>query len=264
MLFKKTGELMKQETNCMHIKKKTIEAINKKEYKVNSYRQNKIMKRLLLIGLICASVSIGFGQTNSDAAKTFEFTVEGMSCSGCAQTATKTLQKLNGVQKASVDFNSKKAQVMADSSLTERQIKDAIKSVGFEAMFTGDSLIHPLTSEEKAGLDIRVIKGGSKINIKEHLSAGKITIFDFYADWCVPCRVFSPKVERLPLEYPIVAVKKVDIVDWKSELSKQLTKEYQMPALPFILIFDDKGKLLGRVEGNYIEQVEEIIKHYLK
>jgi len=31
----------------------------------------------------------------------------------------------------------------------------------------------------------------------EHLSAGNITVFDFYADWCGPCRVFSPKVDRM-------------------------------------------------------------------
>jgi hypothetical protein len=56
-----------------------------------------------------------------------------------------------------------------------------------------------------------------------------------------------------------LALRKADIVDWKSNLAKQLTKEYQLPALPFTLIFDDQGTLLGKVEGNNIDKVKEII-----
>jgi len=96
--------------------------------------------------------------------------------------------------------------------------------------------------------------------VKDHLSTGKITIFDFYADWCGPCRVFSPKLERLLVDHPKVALVKVDIVNWESSVSKQLTKEYQLPSLPFVLLFDDKGKLLGKVRGNFIEKVEAIVE----
>ena len=56
-----------------------------------------------------------------------------------------------------------------------------------------------------------------------------------------------------------LALRKADIVDWKSNLAKQLTKEYKLPALPFTLIFDDTGNLLGKVEGNDIEKVKEIV-----
>lgn len=194
----------------------------------------------------------------SQAQQTTTFTIEGMTCGACANTATNILRNLDGVDSAKVDFKTKQAIVIG--TVTKSEIQNTIKEkTNFEALFDGDSLPEPLTEEEKKDLDIQTIKGGNKIDFKDHLSSGKITLFDFYADWCGPCRVFSPKIEHYIKKNPNVALRKVDIVDWKSALSKQLTSDYKMPALPFTLIFDDKGNLLGKVEGNDIEKVNQII-----
>jgi len=218
------------------------------------------MKNIFAILCLIGGLQTSFSQKLSDSLNTYEFSIEGMTCGNCANTATNVLKNVKGVKEATVDFETKKAKVVASNRLTEQQIKDAIKTkTNFEALFSGDELVKPLTEEEKKNTDIKTIKGGSKLNFKDQLTAGKITVFDFYADWCGPCRIYSPKAERMALKYPNVALKKADIVDWNSELSKQLTKEYKMPALPFTLIFDDKGNLLGKVEGNRIEEVEQII-----
>jgi len=216
------------------------------------------MKILVIIATMVLGFVCSFGQTT----QSYTFTVEGMTCDGCAQGLTEALQTLEGVESVSVDYNTKTAKVIASSEVTIQTIKTAVKDRNFEALFEDETMLKPLTEEEKKGLDIVVVKGGSKIKFKDHLAEGKITIFDFYADWCGPCRVFSPKVERYIKDNPNVSLRKVDIVTWKSELSKQLTKDYQMPALPFILIFNDKSKLLGKVEGNRMEEVESIIQSH--
>lgn len=213
-----------------------------------------VMKSFLLITGIVLSASVFFGQT------TFEFTIEGMTCQGCVNTATKTLWQVEGVDSVSVDLETKKAVVIADEMVTETDLKDALDSrTNFEALFSGETLPEPLSENEKEGLDIKTITGGKKMKFKDYLAPGKITIFDFYADWCGPCRVFSPKVERLLLEDDSLALRKVDVVNWKSGIAKQLTQDYKLPALPFTLIFDDQENLLGKVEGNDIEKVKEII-----
>ncbi|MBL4624972.1 MAG: cation transporter [Flavobacteriales bacterium] len=212
------------------------------------------MKTYIIVVAAVLSSVFSIGQTT----QTYTFTIEGMTCGACANTATQTLQSIEGVDSASVDFDSKTATVIGYSS--KKEIKAAIKdNTNFEAFFEGETMIKPLTEAEKQGLDIEVIKGGNKIKFKNHLTTGKITIFDFYADWCGPCRVFSPKLEHFIKDNPNVTLRKVDIVDWKSDLSKQLTKDYKMPALPFVLIFDENGKLLGKVEGNHIELVKSIV-----
>lgn len=212
------------------------------------------MKNYLIILLLVFASVLTYAQTS----QTYTFKIEGMSCNACANTATKALQSIKGAKSVNVNFNSKTAIVMGN--VTKADIKKAMKEMtNFEVIFEGDSIVKPLTNAERENLDIETIKGGSKIKFKEHLSSGKITIFDFYADWCAPCRVFSPKVEYFIKNNSNVALRKVDIVSWKSELSKQLTKNYKMPALPFTLIFNDKGKLLGKVEGNNIEEVKLIV-----
>lgn len=214
------------------------------------------MQRPLLTLTLLISTLATFGQTT----KTFDFKIEGMTCQNCVNTATQTLKQVDGVDSVSVDLDTKQIIVIADSNVTEDDLKNAIDTkTNFEALFAGESLPQPLTEKEKEGLDIKTITGGDKIKFKDHLTQGKITIFDFYADWCAPCRVFSPKVERLLLTNDNLALRKVDIVDWKSNLSKQLTKEYKLPAMPFTLIIDDQGNLVGKVEGNDIEKVKEII-----
>ncbi len=211
---------------------------------------------ILFTLLLLTSTLVSFGQTT----KTFDFKIQGMTCQSCVNTAIRILKQIDGVDSVSVDLNSKQAIVIAYSKMTEKDLKTALDTkTNFEALFAGETLPQPLTEKEKEGLDIKTIKGGNKIKFINHLAQGKITIFDFYADWCSPCKVFSPKVERLLLEQNMLALRKVDVVDWKSNLAKQLTKKYKLPFLPFTLIFDDKGNLLGKVEGNNIEKVKKII-----
>lgn len=58
-------------------------------------------------------------KTNAPAVKpeTASFKIEGMSCAiGCAKTIEKELSEMDGVQKASVDFDSKKAVIEFDAT----------------------------------------------------------------------------------------------------------------------------------------------------
>ena len=216
----------------------------------------KKIKWYLLSVLMTLIVFPAAAQNN----KIFQFTIEGMSCTSCANSSKSVLKKLKGVDSAFVDFDSKKAIVYSKGEIDEAGIKKAIAELNFEALFGNDSVIAALTEEDKKGLDIVVIKGGKKIEFKEHLAKGKLTIFDFYADWCAPCKLYSPKLERLLVGDPGLALRKVDLVDWESPLARQLNKAYKLPALPFTLIFDENGKLIGRIEGNEIEQVKNILK----
>ena len=213
------------------------------------------MKYIIIIPLALALCVLSYAQE-----VTYSFRIEGMTCDNCAQTITQALSKMEGVTSAKVVYDSKTATVLTDNSISQEDLRLKIKEINFEALFGDETLALPLTDEERKNLDIRVIEGGGKLKIKNYLTSGVITIFDFYADWCGPCRIFSPKLERLLLGHANLRLVKADIVDWESPLSKQLTKDYQFPSLPFVLIFDEKGKLLGKVRGNFVEKVEAIIK----
>ena len=72
------------------------------------------------------------------------------------------------------------------------------------------------------------IAHGAKVDIKEHLVAGKTTIVDFTSEYCPPCRYFSPLLDELHAAREDLAVVKVDInrpdvrgIDWDSPVVAQ-------------------------------------------
>jgi thiol-disulfide isomerase/thioredoxin len=74
--------------------------------------------------------------------------------------------------------------------------------------------------------------------------AGKLTIFDFGAAWCEPCKTLEPALVALAKRHPdTVAVRRIDVVDWDS----QVATKYLAPrgfALPHVKIFDASGTLV--------------------
>ena len=188
-----------------------------------------------------------------------EFEVAGLSCDLCSANATKLLRKLPGVVKAEVVYATRKGRVEATRKIERDEIRRALAKSGFEAHFAGDSVARRLSAEERARLDIRVVSNGEPFDIRKNLAPGKYTIFDFWAEWCGPCHVLTPKIERLVQQRPKVALRTINLQSWESAAAKQATKELKLAALPYVRVYDPSGKFLGAVVGNDIEKIERLI-----
>lgn len=58
-------------------------------------------------------------------------------------------------------------------------------------------------------------------------------VVDFFADWCAPCRVLAPHIEKLAAEHPEIRVAKVD-VDRASRVAARLG----VRSIPTVVRFD--------------------------
>lgn len=62
-----------------------------------------------------------------------EFKVEGLKCSGCAKTVENAVSAVEGVEKASVDFEAKKLTVeFQQDKVEEQKIIEAVSKAGYQ------------------------------------------------------------------------------------------------------------------------------------
>lgn len=80
-------------------------------------------------------------------------------------------------------------------------------------------------------------------NFQQIISKG-LTLVDFYATWCGPCRMIAPIMEQLAGKIQGKAsVAKLDI-----DQSQQTTNSLQITSVPTLILFKD-GKEVKRVVG---------------
>jgi thiol-disulfide isomerase/thioredoxin len=97
--------------------------------------------------------------------------------------------------------------------------------------------------------DVKLISQGRPVDFKQHLAPGKYVVFDFYADWCAPCRVLTPRLERLAAQHPErMALRKVDVIDWDSPVVQQMG----ISSLPYLVLFGPAGELLVAGDPNRV------------
>lgn len=103
--------------------------------------------------------------------------------------------------------------------------------------------------------DIEIITHGARVDIEKKLAEGQVTLIDFYADWCGPCRFISPHLESVAKDDPAVVLRKVDIVKWGSAVAQQ----YKINSVPQVWVYGKDGKLVGKVMGASKEQVNALV-----
>ena len=75
-----------------------------------------------------------------------------------------------------------------------------------------------------------------------------ITLVDFFANWCGPCKMLSPILEELDSEYPDITFVKVDC-----DADMNLADRFGIMSIPAIFILKD-GEVIGNA-GGYMPKI---------
>ena len=80
---------------------------------------------------------------------------------------------------------------------------------------------------------------------------GKVTLVYFWANWCGPCRVVTPALEKMAAADADIALRKIDLSDSAGE--------YNVTQLPHVKVYNAGGGLVGSVTGTDIDKVKSYV-----
>jgi len=115
---------------------------------------------------------------------------------------------------------------------------------------------------------------GKKVNIQDYSENGKITVLNFWATWCVPCKkeldniaeLYPEWQEKYDMEVVAISVDNarsatkiksvVDSKGWEYEVlsdkNEDLKRALNFQAVPYTVVVDQEGNIVYRHDG-YVE-----------
>ena len=89
----------------------------------------------------------------------------------------------------------------------------------------------------------KVITVSNETFEEEVLKSNQKVVIDFYADWCGPCKMLSPVVDKLAEEHSEFKVVKVNVDE-----EPDLAGNYQIMSIPTLVVIEN-GKEVNRSMG---------------
>jgi thiol-disulfide isomerase/thioredoxin len=100
-------------------------------------------------------------------------------------------------------------------------------------------------------------EGADLADLEAHLVAGKVTVFDFYAAWCPPCRKVDEHLYPRLAQRKDIAVRKINVGSWDSPVAERWLGD--VAELPFLIIYGRDGRRLATIAGAKLEEIDRAL-----
>lgn len=91
-----------------------------------------------------------------------------------------------------------------------------------------------------------------KENFKELLKENEKILVDFYANWCGPCKMIAPMLEKVESNIKTI---KVDV-----DIFEDLAREYGVMSIPTLVLFENGKETKRNIGFLDKEKIENFLK----
>jgi thioredoxin 1 len=92
---------------------------------------------------------------------------------------------------------------------------------------------------------------------QEVLKSDQAVLVDFWAEWCMPCRMLAPTIEKIAKDY----VGKVKVGKVDTDANRDISIKYGISAIPTVILFKNgevAQKFVGlRQEKDFKEAIDK-------
>ena len=95
-------------------------------------------------------------------------------------------------------------------------------------------------------------------NFNDIINGQQLTLVDFYATWCGPCKMMHPVLEQLKEDLgELVRILKLDV-----DKNEDLAMQYRIQSVPTLMLFRG-GETLWRQSGAMrLEDLKELVSQF--
>jgi thioredoxin 1 len=91
------------------------------------------------------------------------------------------------------------------------------------------------------------------------LENGKTVLVDFWAEWCGPCRIVAPELEKLAAAHP----DGIEILQLDIEANPRMRERYRVMSIPMLNVYRDGDVVKTIIGAKSKEALELDLAHFL-
>jgi thiol-disulfide isomerase/thioredoxin len=108
------------------------------------------------------------------------------------------------------------------------------------------------------GADVRELTEEEALSgLERHVAEGSVTVFDFDAPWCAPCRNLEAHLRLRLAEQPDLAVRRITVPAWEGPVVDRYLAD--QPGLPFVIVFDAEGRQVMALSQFEFEELDALL-----